>query len=64
MVSGRGIGGIEALLKPHLDAALLAKLQSIRENRNQFAHGTDVEILPTIQRVDALKALRAIAELL
>jgi hypothetical protein len=59
-----GIGGIEALLKPHLDAALLAKLQNIRENRNQFAHGTDVEILPTIQRADALKALSEIAGLL
>ncbi|MBV9245551.1 MAG: hypothetical protein JO366_12145 [Methylobacteriaceae bacterium] len=47
-----------------MDEALLAKLQSIRQNRNQFTHGTAVEVLPTIQIVEALEALREIAALL
>ena len=60
----RGIGGVEALLGPQLDRDLLEKLKIIRDNRNQFAHGTDIEILPTIESEDVLEALRAIGELL
>ena len=60
----QGIGGIQTLLGPHVDEALLAKLQIIRQNRNQFTHGTAVEVLPTVQIADALQALREIAALM
>lgn len=62
--SFKGIGGVEALLGPQLDGELLKKLKIIRANRNQFAHGTNVEVLPTIDSVDVLDALREIGDLL
>ncbi|MBV9218172.1 MAG: hypothetical protein JOY94_02055 [Methylobacteriaceae bacterium] len=59
-----GFGGIESLLKAHLDDTLVASLKAIRENRNRFAHGTDVEIAPTILAHEVVAALVAIAEYL
>ncbi len=59
-----GIGGVEVLLGPQLDGDLLKKLKLIRHNRNQFAHGTNIEVLPTIESEDALDVLRTIGELL
>jgi len=60
----RGLGGIEKLLGPQLDQAILDNLKNIRDIRNNFAHGTDVEIPPTVDSAVARHVLLTVAQLL
>jgi len=57
-----GLGTIEVLLEGYMEPELLKALRLIRENRNNFAHGTDVKSPPTIFANQAFAVLKKIAE--
>ncbi len=58
----QGVRGLETLLAPKLAEELKQTLKAIRDDRNKFAHGTDVTQPPAVDIDDAHKALKAVAE--
>jgi hypothetical protein len=60
----QGLGDITTLISADLDDQVRRSLESVRENRNRFAHGTDLRNPPTILQEDARDALNAAADLL
>jgi hypothetical protein len=58
----QGLRGLETLLGPQLAEELKQTLKAIRDDRNKFAHGTDVSQPPAVDIDDAHKALKAVAE--
>jgi hypothetical protein len=53
----RGLSNITNLIGADLDEQVKKRIESVRENRNRFAHGTDLTTPPTIPREEARDAL-------
>ena len=60
----QGLSDITKLIEADLDGQVKERLVSVRENRNRFAHGTDLCNPPTILQEDARNALNEAVALL
>jgi len=60
----QGLSNIMELISPNLDERDKERLESVRENRNRFTHGTDITAPPTIRSDDAREALNNAIDLL
>jgi hypothetical protein len=60
----QGLSNITNLIGPDLDERVKKQLESVRQNRNQFAHRTALSNPPTILQKDARDALNAAVALL
>lgn len=60
----QGLGSIANLINAALSGEVTEKLAKVRENRNRFAHGTDLSVPPTILQEDARGALNEAVGLL
>ena len=59
-----GLRDITTLIDADLSQQVIALLNTVRENRNRFAHGTDIRNPPTILKNEALAALNEALDLL
>jgi len=60
----QGMADIERLIGGHVPAEVRAEWATIRRNRNNFAHGTDIRIPPTITSEQARQLLNEMIEIL
>lgn len=60
----RGLGGIELLVQGYLGDDSATKLTAIREARNNFAHGEDVDGFPSVDRNSTRDVLNEIFDLI
>ena len=56
-----GLKGIEALVSSSLSKEVKDTLMAVREERNKFAHGTNVTDAPLVEADAAYEALKAVA---
>jgi hypothetical protein len=60
----QGLARIEQLLSGRVSDEISEALSLIRENRNEFSHGKDIRIPPTITQQQTLDALHALMEII
>lgn len=60
----KSLAEIVRILSENLSKETQEKINKVRENRNIFAHGTNIRVAPTILKEDARAALNEAVELL